>query len=750
MKLTKLSAAICCALTTLPAAANLIVTQDYRTVSLTEGSIPVRPFLLTEDGVAFRKNILSDGAADFQNLVTLKTTATNMEEALDIVLTSPSYSGTEAEASGLRAIFENYPGVPTSLEANIALAELGLASPADPQEFARLSRYFLHFATTNLPVDGIPVSESLIAQLTGEEMVGYSADSYYFDVWNAIDSDSSIYRCDQANFDPSTSVISQAADVCSEIITEVTHAGSENSSNVANYHNLVAVRDKEVGGPVRVILPSGLETSFNSTLSPEFVADLTDDFANSIIINQGERPLILEGLSPFFNLVESTAEFGNSDNPSALDNSMIPLFFDVNSAIHYVHEDGFVEQITYVSEDTYIREMNDKYILVSRVSDVNEDGYPEISREICSYTLTTQYTGGTGIGQGNLGGTITCDNVVATKPANHVIALGYESDVILGAVYPVFYEGLTQSTLYGLPAYAENIITGEKEWLTDAAIELRQREGIGQYYSDAAQMRAEFLGSYEASVTAHRETPAGLMDNYPLPPSDKRAFNFSENISQEEFEAIIAAAEILAVEGNSLYSIAVEEPFKADVDAPIFSEETMALFIADYSRNSFRFLSPTHFMSGAGLYSFSNDTTTTLSGSVTLPGNYVPASGVTVTLLKANGATATTTAAADGTYAFTELTAGDYILSIEYPNHVYECVTATVSTETGSELILPQAELLAGDLSGDGTIDNIDIWRIYVRAFYPGVDYDLNNDGYVSWADTDHVYNNQGASQCQL
>ncbi|MEK9766775.1 MAG: carboxypeptidase regulatory-like domain-containing protein, partial [Thalassolituus sp.] len=378
------------------------------------------------------------------------------------------------------------------------------------------------------------------------------------------------------------------------------------------------------------------------------------------------------------------------------------------------------------------------------------DGYPEISREICSYTLTTQYTGGTGIGQGNLGGTITCDEVVATKPANHVIALGYDSDVILGAVYPVFYEGLTQSTLYGLPAYAENIVTGEKEWLTDAAIELRQREGLGQYYSDAAQMRTEFLGAYEASVARHTETPAGLMDNYPMPPTDKRAFNLSENISQEEFEAIIAAAEILAVEGNSLYSMAVEDPFKADVNAPVFSEETMGMFIADYSRNSFRFLSPTSFMSGAGLYSFSNDTTTTLMGSVTLPGNYVPTSGVTVTMLKADGTTVTTNAAADGTYAFSELTSGDYTLSIEYPNHVYECVTATVSAETGSELVLPQAELLAGDLNADGEIDSVDTWRIYFRSFYPGVNYDLNNDGAVNWADIAIVRDNQGASQCQL
>lgn len=748
MKPTKLSIALIGALTTFGSSAGLSATQEFRTTPITEfGSVTERPFLLTASGVAFRRALLNNNANDFTTIITQTASVTGITGALDVLEAGGLFVDAPFTREELGLVFENYPALPTSTDAEAVLTSLELTVPADSAQFDRLASFVLHAATLNGPIFGdLPPADSLVTETSGEELVGSSAINYYFNVWGNVNSDSDIYRCDIASFDIAQPVISQFSGVCDLVIDGFLNAKNENGMEASNYYDMFGAWERGPEGRIWVILPDGTEANFTATT----IFDIDPNgspFFGKLVLNQGVKPLVMTGLGAIFDLFEATGGLG-SDLPTGPSGEN-PLL-TVNEGIYYIHEDGFAEQVVFSSTDSYVRQMNDDYLLVSTFTET--DGALEFEREICTYTLTTNYSGGTAGGSGNLGGSIQCDEIVAVKPANHSIALGYDSDVIAGAVYPGSNFLDPEYTVYAVPAYLENIASGERINLAQAERDLRVRQGLGEWYTDAVLLRQTLEGTYAASVEEHGETVAGLLENYPMPPNNPTLFSMTADISQADYLAIIEKAENIAMEINS--SIGQIEsgdtPFANETFFPLFEESLAGPYAVAHSRALYRFLSPESFMSGEAYYTFENNSTTELTGSVILPGSFIPESGVTVTMLKADGSLLSTTADATGNFAFADLEAGDYTLSIEYPNHVYECVTASVTDQTGAQLVVPLVELLAGDLTGDGQINFADTWRILWRNYFPEVDYDLNNDGSVNYQDAQIVTANQNNGQCQL
>ncbi|MEK9766824.1 MAG: hypothetical protein VW274_10145, partial [Thalassolituus sp.] len=118
-----------------------------------------------------------------------------------------------------------------------------------------------------------------------------------------------------------------------------------------------------------------------------------------------------------------------------------------------------------------------------------------------------------------------------------------------------------------------------------------------------------------------------------------------------------------------------------------------------------------------------------ITGYVSLPNDFSPEEGINVIMVGDQGDRVEVTSDESGIFTLVNPTSETYQITFNYPNHVAECSTVNViSGDLGS------FELTAGDLTGDGVIDSDDTRRIWYRSQYP-MDYDLNNDGRVSWAD---------------
>ena len=87
-------------------------------------------------------------------------------------------------------------------------------------------------------------------------------------------------------------------------------------------------------------------------------------------------------------------------------------------------------------------------------------------------------------------------------------------------------------------------------------------------------------------------------------------------------------------------------------------------------------------------------------------------------------------------------------MQISYSKHVASCLTAEITADNTNNM--GAIVMLAGDLDGNGTIANQDVWRFNARANYPTEDFDVNNDGAVNVSDKNMIMNNIGATQCQL
>lgn len=740
-----LAACIMCA--AVQAQAELTVNQEFRVAATLPSSESVRTFYIEESGLTIRKLILMNGFDEQKTLVTMAQNPTSTNELLDkydalLSGESPLYSNGEAS---FRALFENYPDVPTSPEAEALLSILGLSVPANTEEFNRIVSHVLHVSTASL-ADLVEVNETPVRVTDGEELVGNSASYYYFTQWNNVGNDADVYRCDKSTYDFSEAAyLQEQANICEKIMTDITLNSPDGSLQFANYYDLVAARDNRGLEPHQVVLPSGLQVEINPVNTQELIDMGAGDYLSKLSINLGKKPIVFESFSPTMNLFELTAVAQGQSYDDLISGGID--FQALNDGIFYIHEDGFVEELTYVGTDSYLREMNDDYLLITRI---NQTG-TIFSREICSYTLTTNYDGSNGTAQGNLGGTISCDETIKSYPVNNSVALGYDSDIVAVAIYPTLKEGLEGTPFLGVPAYIENIITGEHISLSQIERDFRGQQGLSTFYGDDTLLRQTFLNTYKASVDIGDLEP-GLMDNYPSIPTNFAAFDIMPGTSDDDFVALIEKAENFAMEFNTLAPVlgfSDELQFNSDEYFPVFSEvqEAIAQSLATYSRNVFKFTSPTELMSAEALYTFENTTTGSITGSALLPNNEVPATGITITLTSSSGSVLTTTIDALGNYTFSDLAEDDYQLSYSYDYHVAPCTTASLTA--GQNIDLGKVELAGGDFNDDGVINSSDLWIYAFRIFY-NRDFDINNDGTVNTQDKAMLNANQGMTQCQI
>lgn len=720
--------------------ADLTVDLEYRTPAITNGSDSFRTFYLDENRNIVRKGITTESFSTQSSPITNLKNIEGVDEIIQAF--STLYS---ADQESLELLFENYPSAPTSPEAEAVLAEMSFDVPASQEQFNRIVQLFFH-STNSILTEPSEVTELPIRDTTGGEFVGASATSYYFTQSNGVNTDADLYKCDKALYDFIDTPISQENNGnCQIILSGITHQGLQGSLQVTNYHDLVAVYDNGGSEPHQVILPNGTNVSINSVNYEQLVED-SNVFFYSVNRNLGTTPIVYDAHAGLFDLIELLMNY----DPEYASNFPIDLedqymFFGLNDGFYYIHDDGFVEQLTYDSNDSYIREMNDEYLLLTRI---NEN--QQVSREICSYTITLNYDGANAAGQEDLGGSITCDNIVKTYSANQKVILGYDPEVVAVAIYPttVTVDGGSSTALPSIAAYVENIITGESISLAGLEREFLQNQGLGQYY-DATTLRQHFLDAYEVSIT-EGDVTSGLMDNYPMPPNSPESFALDPNISQEDFVALIEASENTLMEyysaidllenSSSLYTGEITSKF-GEGNNPI------GAFVLAYSRNAFKFISPTELMSAVGYYTFNNANSGEITGSVTLPNAEVPEAGIKVTLYSELGTEILFTDA-QGSFTFPSLSAGTYQLTFESESHVYDCL----STELlASEIInLSTIELFAGDFNNDGIINAPDWWMFRDRADHPTVDFDMNNDGVVNFLDKEMLLENRFKRQCDL
>lgn len=90
---------------------------------------------------------------------------------------------------------------------------------------------------------------------------------------------------------------------------------------------------------------------------------------------------------------------------------------------------------------------------------------------------------------------------------------------------------------------------------------------------------------------------------------------------------------------------------------------------------------------------------------------------------------------------------GVYDLTASAPGYIFQCASVNADSETTD---IGTLTFLRGDVTGDGIINNSDIWRYYFRYFYSSTDFDLNGDGTVNSSDLAVIRENQGATQCDL
>jgi hypothetical protein len=138
----------------------------------------------------------------------------------------------------------------------------------------------------------------------------------------------------------------------------------------------------------------------------------------------------------------------------------------------------------------------------------------------------------------------------------------------------------------------------------------------------------------------------------------------------------------------------------------------------------------------------------TVAGNVAMQ-NAPDNSGIVVQLLQAGNVYAQTNAQVNGSFTFSEVPMGSYVLYASAPNHVGLLRNVLVK-EDGKLVDLGQNLLLAGDTDGNGTVDVVD--ASFVGANYnlqsppAPLSVDLNSDDVVNVGDLVLVGSNFGAA----
>jgi hypothetical protein len=710
------------------------VTQDY---DVTAFYYFDRPIAIEEDGMALSSPVFpnspdssSTTVVRIPNLSGLDETLDYMEAVIDGDDTTLRSLPDGTSASDARLLFENYPEPATSQIPIDIMIEMEVDDPSDPDQYLDYISLLLH----ELLVSG----HEVLSDNTSEEIVGSSASHFYFSVAQLAERESTIYRCSKETYQPVAPVISQVATACDVLATDVTHAPAENSVLSVNLYDYLAIEDNAFQEPTRVFNQGSLVAEI------EHAIDYTEDGADGInyraIVALGDHPLVAVVMGGLADTV------GTNYNETATileDAKAREAIAQFNSEIYYIHEDGFAEQLTFPAEYSFLREFNDTHMVTQRYY-YDEIGEPAVDIEICKYELDLRYDPGAVNqpgSQANLGGQMTCAEVVEVIPGYHQVVLGYDPEVYAASLSAVEGNEIATGNDYGMPVYLKNMRTGERLGLADAYRELRIKEGLEDLYSEARQ--TEIL----EKTLAENGTPqdnldedsnvipglyAGLLENYPLPPDNPEYYKIWPDISSDDFQSLIKHLKNYLV---------ITDAFEGD------SDELGSIDFLHRSRLVFKFTSPTTLLSGLGRFTFTNSVPYTISGNISK--QYLSSTdGVRVTLQDSADDKTVVIPDANSAYAFTDLEAGTFTLFAQADNFVHECATITLSE--GNRAAVEDIMLLAGDLNNDGRIGPQDLAQFRLRARNPGVNYDLNNDGVVDDVDLQVIRDNLGAAQCDI
>lgn len=587
------------------------------------------------------------------------------------------------------AILENYPAMPSSSEGRQAFEDLLNTALTDDATYKELvdKKVTQEFFSTGLPVQ----DES--------EFLFYGASeshAYFIDASSILSTP--LYRCDKRRFAPSVAVDEQS---------------------------LACSVDYIPGSDLRSLQ---LRTVINAT-APYTERVVITDTVNGQHKQYAGQSSTFSFYQPFELYSTTQASPGEiAYYPSAEHFDIAILEPSGRSALSILGYKFFTRQTT--SQNNSFEVNRDYYAYID--SPLNE---PAVLN-VCAYDW--EYPEGWQTGTGwNIDQDLTCyegntRSLNETTLLDNLIPLGsttsqagFIRSFTLAPATPdiatAYYGG--SATKFATPVIID-IESGEQTYISkDMTAAISNRLG------------SDFVSAVEAKVLTHLDS--SLVENYPLMPSSPEAAGLAADVTQEQFSALMA--EII---NRSAMQQGVYADFIEDGDLDNFNIDSNVEFEAQHwDTNVFRYLDKWTLQTPTGTYVF---TRPGVSGYVTLPGGDVPPEGINVTLLSDNGHRVELVTDATGYFKATNVYAQTYNITFNYPNHVSDCAIATKGTESSGNF-----ELKAGDLTGDGIIDRDDIRRIWVYKQYP-MDYDLNNDGKVSWADVMVVYDNQGAVQCDL
>ncbi|GAA6146788.1 hypothetical protein [Thalassolituus maritimus] len=284
------------------------------------------------------------------------------------------------------------------------------------------------------------------------------------------------------------------------------------------------------------------------------------------------------------------------------------------------------------------------------------------------------------------------------------------------------------STGFATPVIID-IQTSEQTYLSHHVNEALT-EKFGSAYMSKVEERAMALLDEE------------LVSNYPNLPNSLVLARLPEDITIEQYQALITEVFNRFAQQQGVYAeyLASGKITKDQIDStgPAREEE-------HWYTNSLRFIGKNVLQTPVATFVFESAADVIVTGSVSLPGNNIPESGINVIMLGDTGDRIEVTSDSDGAFVLINPASETYEITFSYPEHVFECATAYTASGT-----LGSYELLAGDLNNDGQINSADLWRYYFRYFISGVDFDVNNDGIINSSDLAVIRENQGATQCDL
>ncbi|SIT11728.1 MAG: hypothetical protein C9355_06295 [Thalassolituus maritimus] len=402
-----------------------------------------------------------------------------------------------------------------------------------------------------------------------------------------------------------------------------------------------------------------------------------------------------------------TIPTSSSLNDLRINNTTTPIITrktSGDSEVYRLNPDGSISVLSTsgIALGTYSDiQINDSYLLVvDRYSEGTQSGF-------CEYTIN--------------GVEITCNTELQPLPfttsdldqntPNEItgytqfITLGYDSEVLTGFIG---YQGITV-----MPVLID-LETSELTSLTTPLID-NLNDVLGTTY-----------------VNEVRTTISGLVST--LPASQKHP-GMSAAMEAEVIEDLVAK-----------FAVSAYAEYIASGDAANSVQNTSPANIADLllmTASEPQFIEANYIKTPIAKYNIAREPDS-LELTISLP-NVEAQSGVEAVIIDSESVRSEKTSDANGRIMIEYSGNGTFDIALSYPNHVFECTTVDLNSTTSASV-----ELLAGDFNNDGLINSTDLWRYYIRYFYPSTNFDVNNDGSVNGDDLAMIEANQGAVQCDL